>query len=104
MGVSKMKKVELKEQTLIARAQGGTVVITIPKKAGIKPGDTFSFIKYDDGSLAYTPKDKIPDIWDLGDQLSDEEINQLHKDIKQDLGFDPNDVKTVGHERWWKDE
>ena len=55
-----MKKIELKEQTLIARAQGGTVVITIPKKAGIKPGDTFSFIKYDDGSLAYTPENSCP--------------------------------------------
>lgn len=32
--------------------------------------------------------------------MSDEDIKKLHQQIIEDLGYDPNDIESVGHERW----
>ena len=51
---------------------------------------------------AKTPKlDNTEYFWTkLNDKMSDEDIKKLHQQIIEDLGYDPNDIESVGHERW----
>lgn len=45
--------------------------------------------------------DNTEDFWTkLNVEMSDEDIRKLHQQIIEDLGYDPNNVKPVGHERW----
>lgn len=95
---------QIQVSKLKTRNQGGTVVITVPKSSGIKANQIFNFTKKEDGSLVYSPV-KEDNFWDLlSNELSDKEIDKMHQDAVNDLGYDPHNVKSVGNERWWLDE
>lgn len=58
------------------------------------------------GKKAKTSKlDNAEDFWTkLNAEMSDEDIEKLHQQIIEDLGYDPNNIEPVGHERWWLNE
>lgn len=96
---------QIQVPNLKTRNQGGTVVITVPKSSGIKANQLFDFTKSEDGTLVYKPVTKEKDYWEfLNETMSDEDIDEMHKQIVEDLGYNPNNVEPVGHERWWLDE
>lgn len=50
-------------------------------------------------------QDNQTNIWDdLDAELSDQEIDKLHQDAIRDLGYDPQNVKPVGKEKWWNND
>lgn len=80
---------QIRVSKLKTRNQGETVVIPVPKSSGIKANQTFNFTKKEDN------------FWDLlNNELSDEEIDKMHQDAVNDLGYDPHNEKLVGSERW----
>lgn len=55
---------------------------------------------------AKTPKlDNTEDFWTkLNDKMSDEDIAKMHKQMVEDLGYDPNNIEPIGYEKWWLDK
>lgn len=46
--------------------------------------------------------DDTEDFWTkLNAEMSENDIAKMHKQIAEDLGYNPNDVEPVGCERWW---
>ncbi|WP_294757757.1 hypothetical protein [uncultured Lactobacillus sp.] len=44
----------------IARKVGNSIVLTVPSKAGVKPGQRFELIQEDNGTLIYKAIDSNP--------------------------------------------
>lgn len=49
--------------------------------------------------------DNTENLWTrLNTEMSENDIAKMHKQIVEDLEYNPNDVESVGHEKWWLDE
>ena len=73
--------IKLRVAHLKTRNQGGTVVITIPKKSGVVANECFDFVQYTDGSLRYYPVSST-NYWQQMEQTTAEaEIAQMHRQI-----------------------
>lgn len=49
--------------------------------------------------------DGTEDFWTkLNVEMSDEDIEKLHQQIIEDLGYDPNNLEPVGREKFWLDK
>lgn len=49
--------------------------------------------------------DNAEDFWArLNAEMSENDIAKMHKQMVEDLEYNPNDVEPVGHEKWWLDE
>ena len=64
----------------------------------------FPETRYFSADVVHSPV-KEENFWSsLNNKLSDEEIDKMHQDAIKALGYNPNDVKPVGNERWWLNE
>ena len=83
-------------ETVKARLQGNSTILTIPRAFDVKKGTVFEVTYQSDGSILYQPQ-KNYDIW------TDKELDRFdyEKELQEeyrDLGYNPREVKPVGKE------
>ena len=81
-------------ETVKARLQGNSTILTIPRAFDVKKGTVFEVTYQSDGSILYQPQ-KNYDIW------ADKELDgfDYEKELQEeyrDLGYNPREVKPVG--------
>lgn len=82
--------------TVKARNQGNSTVLTIPKNFNVSQGAEFTVTRQADGSILYQPKEGY-DIWSDKTLDSFDYEKELQEEYR-DLEYNPRKVKPVGKE------
>lgn len=84
-------------ETVKARVQGNSVVLTVPKAFNVNTGTEYTVVRQSDGSILYQPKYGY-DIWADSSLDNFDYAAELQREYL-DLGYNPREVKPVGREK-----
>ena len=82
--------------TVKARKQGNSIVLTVPKLFDVTRGTEYTVSQQPDGSILYTPKNGY-DIW-ADAKLDNFDYEKELQEEYRDLEYNPQEVKPVGRE------
>lgn len=77
--------------------------VTLPRQSKVESGQTYEFIKYENGDIMLHPKKKNDNFWkSLSARYTDSEIKRL--DERDKALFNVDAVQAKGAERWWEND